>query len=256
MSDPTQPGDPPRRFLVALKRLAVLIPLVAVCALLPGLLPGRGASGAPSSDPSAILRRVDSLRPTPTPGAGPAAAPGKPVQDPTPTDREVAELAKTVANEAGAGYDLPVTAKELAAVQTKPGPYQRLGEISIPSIGLKTTYGEGVNAKTLNKGPGHWPGTPMPGRAGNAVISGHRNTHTRPFKELDELDKGDQVIVDSPGQGRVTYQVRKTTIVPQAKYKDFVLRQPDDARAREITLFACHPEGNPVFRIVVQATKS
>jgi len=93
----------------------------------------------------------------------------------------------------------------------------------------------------------------MPGRTGNAVISGHRNTHTAPFKELDELGNGDKILLTSGGGGAVAFEVTKTTIVPEADYKDFVLRQPRDEKARQVTLFACHPEGNPDFRIVVQA---
>ena len=138
-------------------------------------------------------------------------------------------------------------------MRTTPGPYRRLGRIEIPSIGLKVSYGAGVFAKTLNRGPGQWPGTPDPGSPGNAVLSGHRNTYTHPFKELDELEPGDRIITTVGKRKPTTFTVVKTTIVPEKKYKDFVLRQPADPQVRELTLFACHPEGNPVFRIVVQA---
>jgi sortase A len=135
-----------------------------------------------------------------------------------------------------------------------PGPYRALGRIAIPAIGLDVAYGEGVFEKTLVRGPGHWPGTPMPGRLGNAVISGHRNTHTQPFKELDRLRPGDSIIVEDEQGRATTFAVTGTTIVPEADYKDFVLGQPEDADGRELTLFACHPEGNPIFRIVIKAT--
>ena len=151
------------------------------------------------------------------------------------------------------GYDVPVSPTALAAVPTRPGPYRKLGRLEIPSLSLSVSYGGGVFAETLDKGPGHWPGTPAPGSSGNAVISGHRNTHTRPFKELDELDPGDKIITSYEDRDPVTFEVVKTTIVPESEYRDFVLRQPTDATARELTLFACHPEGNPVFRIVVEA---
>jgi sortase A len=228
-----------------LKKAAVLVPVIAVAAAAPWLVPGRNDAAAPSANPSSIIEQVREQRPA-------AGANGQP-RPRVPTDADVKELTDEVARTAVAGYDMPISAKDLASVRTVPGPYRKLGRIQIPAIGLDVAYGEGVFAKTLSRGPGHWPGTPMPGRTGNAVLSGHRNTYTAPFKELDELRNGDEIIVTYGDEEPVTFKVRKTTIVTEAEYKDFVLRQPRDDKAREITLFACHPEGNPVFRIVVQA---
>ena len=42
--------------------------------------------------------------------------------------------------------------------------------------------------------------------------------------------------------------------MPEREYREFVLRQPKAAKTRQLTIFACHPEGNPVFRIVVRGT--
>jgi sortase A len=211
------------------------------CLVVPWLLPWPGAT----SDSVA----ADSL------GAGPRAEEGPDSETPIarPDGNAIRRLREATRTQA-IGYDVPVSPKELAAVPTKPGPYRKLGRLEIPSLSLSVSYGGGVFAETLDKGPGHWPGTPAPGSSGNAVISGHRNTHTRPFKELDELDPGDKIITSYEDRSPVTFEVVKTTIVPEAVYRDFVLRQPTDARARELTLFACHPEGNPVFRIVVEAS--
>jgi sortase A len=126
--------------------------------------------------------------------------------------------------------------------------------VAIPKIRLNVTFGEGVYAKALDHGPGHWSGTPLPGRVGNSVLSGHRNTHTAPFRYLNLLRHGDKVVVTVKDEKPTTFRVDKTTIVKEAQFKDFVLRQPTDPNARTITLFACHPEGNPIFRIVVHAT--
>ncbi|MBV8160606.1 MAG: class E sortase, partial [Acidimicrobiia bacterium] len=53
---------------------------------------------------------------------------------------------------------------------------------------------EGVGLDVLANGPGHWPGTAMPGDNGNAVVAGHRVTHTHPFLDIDQLQPGDQVV--------------------------------------------------------------
>lgn len=238
MSKPAWLTWPLQRMVLTARRAAILALVVAVCALVPWSIRSQHTEVNPD-DPSQILKQIQA--------AGPAGS-----ENETPTDQSVRDLAATVRGVPG--YDLPVSAREIASVKTVPGPYRKLGRIKIPSIGLDTQYGEGVFAKTLDHGPGHWPGTPMPGREGNSVLSGHRNTHTQPFKQLDELRPGNKIIV-SVGKGRpVTYSVTKTTIVREAQFKDFVLVQPDGNGARQITLFACHPEGNPVFRIVVRAT--
>ena len=44
---------------------------------------------------------------------------------------------------------------------------------------------EGITLTTLNKGPGHWPGTALPSQDGNVVVAGHRVTHSRPFRHID-----------------------------------------------------------------------
>lgn len=124
-------------------------------------------------------------------------------------------------------------------------PYVELGSIEIPKIGVAKTLLEGISLNTLDVGPGHWPGTAMPGRPGNAVIAGHRTSHDKPFRYIDELVPGDEVIFTT-SEGRFVYQVTGTTIVmPDAMY---IIDQTTDATA---TLFACHPVGSTKQRIVV-----
>ncbi len=242
-----QPRDDTTRIATLPTRLVRRVGMVTVLALVaiaPWLIPWeRAFDAAPGPATSSTIEPAKDQQP-------PAAS----AEPEGPDAESVKELAREVSG--ASGYDLPVSPEEVAAVSTVPGPYQKLGTIQIPKVGLDVSYGEGVFDKTLEKGPGHWPGTPMPGRDGNAVISGHRNTHTQPFKELDQLEPGDSIIVGVGKAKPVTFKVTGTEIIPEAKYKDYVLRQPDKAGTRQITLFACHPEGNPIFRIVVRATAS
>ena len=165
----------------------------------------------------------------------------------------LATVRKIRADLDAARYDNPINSTRVAAVVTRPGPYVPMGRIQIPAIGLDVEYGNGVNESALEHGPGHWPGTPAPGRPGNAVLSGHRNTHTQPFKELDRLKVEDVIVASAQGGPATEYTVFNTVIVPEAQYVDYVLQQPDNPTAVEITVFACHPEGNPIKRIIVQA---
>lgn len=124
-------------------------------------------------------------------------------------------------------------------------PVNNLGTIEIPKIGLNVTMYEGIRLTTLDRGPGHWPGTAMPGHTGNVVVAGHRVSHARPFRKLDQLAPGDEVIFTT-GEGRFVYTVTSTEIVsPDA------IRIVDQTADRTATLFACHPPGSTRQRIVV-----
>jgi sortase A len=125
-------------------------------------------------------------------------------------------------------------------------PEVKLGSIAIPKLGLNVTVYDGVLLTTLNKGPGHWPGTAMPGQVGNVVIAGHRVTHSRPFRHLDDLAVGDPVIFTLTDGSSFTYEVVGSEIVtPDSTW---IVNQ---TRAYTATLFACHPPGSAQERFVV-----
>lgn len=223
--------------------------LIPVCAVAPWVVPWpwqQQPIEQPTSDPSSIIALAHSQAVT---GRAPTARPLPP-----PSEASVRALVRDLVATARYGYDMPVSPAEVAKVKTTPGPYERLGRVAIPKIKLNVAFGEGVYAKALDHGPGHWPGTPMPGETGNAVLSGHRNTHTAPFKYLNLLRPGNPIVLTTKNHKAVTYRVVNTKIVKEAQFKDYVVRQPQDPAVRMVTLFACHPEGNPVYRIVVRAT--
>ena len=129
-------------------------------------------------------------------------------------------------------------------------PLTQLGTIEIPAIGVVKSMYEGITLTTLDHGPGHWPGTAMPGQFGNVVIAGHRVSHDKPFRNLDQLVVGDDVILTTD-DGRFVYKVTGTDIVfPDALW---IADQTPDYTA---TLFACHPAGSTRQRIVVHLALS
>jgi sortase A len=120
-----------------------------------------------------------------------------------------------------------------------------LGRIDIPRLGLSDQLLDGITLSTLNHGPGHWPGTALPGHVGNVVIAAHRVSHSRPFRHLNWLRAGDQVLLTAGGR-QYTYVVTGHEIVtPDA------IRIIDQTRAPTATLFACHPPGSTAYRWVV-----
>ena len=119
-----------------------------------------------------------------------------------------------------------------------------MATIEIPRIGLTSTMWEGIRLSTLNRGPGHWPGTALPGELGNVVVAGHRTSHNAEFRHLDDLEPGDEVIMSTLA-GRFTYLVVGIEVVtPDA------LWIVDQTPAHTATLFACHPPGSVRERIV------
>lgn len=69
-----------------------------------------------------------------------------------------------------------------------------IGRLIIPRIDLDEIVLEGIEAEDLNAGPGHLPGSALPGERGNAIISAHRDRH---FNHFDALKVGDTVVTES-----------------------------------------------------------
>ncbi|MFN3255754.1 MAG: class E sortase [Ilumatobacter sp.] len=121
----------------------------------------------------------------------------------------------------------------------------RLGDIAIPKLGVAEPLLSGIRLTTLDNGPGHWPGTAMPGQIGNVVVAAHRTSHGGPFRNIDQLVAGDVVEFTIDGDV-IEYIVTGTEIVnPDAIW---IVDQTDTPTA---TLFACHPPGSVAQRIVV-----
>lgn len=127
-------------------------------------------------------------------------------------------------------------------------PVIELGTLLIPAIDVEATVYEGIRMRTLDRGPGHWPGSAMPGEIGNVVVGGHRTTHHRVFRHLDRLVPGDEIVFRDPDGTEHVYVVDRTEIVtPDAMW---VVNPTDTPTA---TLFACHPPGSTRERIIVFA---
>jgi len=152
---------------------------------------------------------------------------------------------------------VPVESVPAAAPRTTPTPppperakepLVKVGEIRIPKIGLVHPIYEGVSLTVVDHGPGHWPGSAMPGQLGNTVFAGHRVTHSHPFRKFDELAPGDEVTFKT-ADGEFIYKVTGTEIVG-ARDTWIVTPTPDAT----MTLFACHPPGSAKQRIVIRGT--
>lgn len=122
-----------------------------------------------------------------------------------------------------------------------------LAQIEIPKIDVRKWVIEGVEVEDLKSGPGHYPGTPLPGQKGNSAIAGHRTTYGAPFYDLDKLDVGDSIFVTTI-EGRFQYDVTESKIVDPGAVE--VLDPTEDNR---LTLTTCNPKFSAAERLIVVA---
>jgi len=87
---------------------------------------------------------------------------------------------------------------------------QPFAVIHIPRLAGSDGYSrvvvEGVAQTQLAQGPGHYIGTAMPGEQGNASFAGHRVGRGSPFLDLDKLQPGDAIVVET-SDAWFTYRV-------------------------------------------------
>jgi sortase A len=130
--------------------------------------------------------------------------------------------------------------------RVKPG--DALGRIKIPRAGADFVVVEGTGTEDLKKGPGHYPDTAFPGLHGTVAVAGHRTTYLAPFRNLNRMRPGDEVVLEMP-YARLTYRAELRRIVSPAAYDYVTARRSYD----RLALTACHPLYSAAQRIVVFA---
>jgi sortase A len=108
-----------------------------------------------------------------------------------------------------------------------------VARLRAPTLGVDAIVLEGATGASLAFGPGHLEGTPLPGRPGNAVVAGHRDTQ---FAFLRELRVGDPLELELPDGSRLAYLVREAGVVDE---RDPAVAAPSPGRV--LTLLTCYP---------------
>jgi sortase A len=121
------------------------------------------------------------------------------------------------------------------------------GRVELPTLDREYVVIEGTEEAPLRRGPGHYPETPNPGHGGTVAIAGHRTTYLAPFRTIDQLEEGDEVVVEMPW-ARFTYAVEKQEIVEPTQTE--VTRKVGHER---LVLSACHPLYSAAQRIIIFA---
>jgi sortase A len=111
-------------------------------------------------------------------------------------------------------------------------PVARLG-VEAPAQGVTLFVLAGTSGRTLAFGPGHEQGTPVPGKGGNSVIGGHRDTH---MGFLQKMTSGDSIRIQRPDGVSVHYRVTQLDVLD--KRDTWVTRNHGQTR---LTLITCWP---------------
>lgn len=122
-----------------------------------------------------------------------------------------------------------------------------IGTLRIPRIGVEVAVGEGSDNASMRYTVGHFKQTAMPGQKGNFAVIGHRSyRYGQFFNRLDELKKGDELLVKR-GKSSYTYTVTETFVVEPED--TWVLNPTPDAT---ITLVTCTPIRVATHRLIVK----
>ena len=110
----------------------------------------------------------------------------------------------------------------------------------------------GVDLTTLQRGPGHYPESALPGQDGNFAVAGHRTTYGAPFFNLDQLRPDDEILATGRDGVTHTYRVRETRVVAPTELW-VVDRDPLGTGRPTLTLTTCHPRFSNGQRLIVFA---
>ena len=128
---------------------------------------------------------------------------------------------------------------------------QPVARLTIPRLNRHAIVLDGTHGEALAWGPGHMPGTPLPGNVGISVIAGHRDTH---FAMMGNLVIGDRLNLQRYDGKAYVFEIITKQIV-KAHHPNLNL----DADLPYLALVTCWPldamEAGGDDRLVILARK-
>jgi sortase A len=115
-----------------------------------------------------------------------------------------------------------------------PGPEQA-NRIQIPAIGVDAPIVQGDGWEQLKKGVGQHLGSANPGENGNVVLSAHNDIFGEIFRDLDQLEPGDEITVYT-NQRAYTYVVSGSDVVEPTEVSVM-----ESTSQPTLTLISCYP---------------
>jgi sortase A len=118
--------------------------------------------------------------------------------------------------------------------------------LEIPKLGMQEIVVEGSSGRDTARAVGHLFGSSGPGQEGNSVLVGRSISYGAPFRDIDELETGDEVILLTI-QGKAKYVVDDNLEAPISGQ----MGQSSDSR---LTLVTASPQSLASSLVVVTAT--
>jgi sortase A len=125
-----------------------------------------------------------------------------------------------------------------------PGPEQGI-RIQIPAINVDAPVVEGDDREQLKQGAGHHVGSANPGERGNCVISAHNDIFGEIFRDLPDLDLGDEILAYT------TSRVYRYVVTQKRFVEPTEVSVLESTSSPILTLISCYPYGIDTQRIVV-----
>ena len=177
---------------------------------------------------------------------------------------EVAAGGTTAVGAPGRGVEIAVIPKDLkvysadgAPVLAEPSEATTFATLHVPRWGYDYVkpVSEGTDrGRVLDTlGIGHYAGTSMPGAVGNFAIAGHRTTYGKPFSDIDTLQTGDALVVQTESAWYVYTVTGSTIVTPDdiAAIAPMPGKLGEAPTAASITLTSCHPRFSAAKRYIV-----
>jgi LPXTG-site transpeptidase (sortase) family protein len=128
------------------------------------------------------------------------------------------------------------------SVATRAGDYhrqlrhgQRLGRLDAPRLGASVSVSVGLDQATVDRGPGWFAGSYLPGERGVTYIAGHRLTRGAPFRWVGRLRRGDHVVLTLP-YAVAEYVVSRRMLVPESRRTVVLGPRRDELRLQTSTV--------------------
>ncbi len=140
---------------------------------------------------------------------------------------------------------LGVRLQAVAAVPVPtPGPRSPT-RIVVPSINIDWPVVEGDSWDELKQGIGHRVGSANPGERGNLILSGHDDVYGEPFRDLEKLEVGKDVLVYAGGTSFRYVIKAKRVVAPND------LSVLTSSKNPIITLITCTPYRVDTSRLIL-----
>lgn len=130
---------------------------------------------------------------------------------------------------------------------------KKFATLKIDSIDLSLPVYHGDTLKLLRYGVGHFAGSYFPGENGTIILAAHNTKGF--FDRLDEINKGDKVIIDAD-YAKFEYKVYDYKIVKETNLDAFKIQHDEEI----LIMYTCYPinrsvVGRKTQRFVVYAKK-